>query len=415
MEYDLLILGGGASGLMAARSAAALSFRKKRPISILVVEGNQKLGKKLLATGNGRCNLSNLRAGPGFYHGDIGEGEAFLQRYPFQKIQDAFYGLGLLTESDSEGRVYPKNYQAAAVLQVLRYGCEELGVDFRCGFPVTAICKKGDSFVVTGPEGEKISAGRLILSAGGPASPAHSCLQNGEKLAASLGHKPIPFSPSLTPLRCAIPMVKALKGIRAKGVFSLMKGETCLYQEQGEVMFSGDALSGIALFNASSYLPEDEKDCWIAADFVPSMTVEEIMDYGKNVIRRHKTLSARQLFSGLLNLRLGEELLKTVLPGDKSSCGEIGNELLKQAAKAVKCYRFPVQGKGTFQQAQVSAGGVPLSQIDMRTMESRKTPGLYFTGELLNINGDCGGFNLHWAWGTGICAGENAAAAAMFS
>ena len=247
-QWNIAVIGAGASGLMAAYQAA----KALGPGSVLLLEGNPKPGKKLLATGNGRCNLTNLHIAPQHYHGDVEAAAPLLARYPAQRVMDAFGGMGLLCRADGEGRVYPNNLQAAAVLQTLWDACREAGVTERWAFPCKGITPQQGGFLLHGPEGQRLFARQCILACGGKASPKHSCPGGGYALAEALGLPVTGLRPSLAPLKSPAKALRSLKGMRCKARAALYCQGEAVYAESGEVLFGDGTLSGICIFNLSA-------------------------------------------------------------------------------------------------------------------------------------------------------------------
>jgi predicted Rossmann fold flavoprotein len=418
-DYDIAVVGGGAAGLMAARSAAITQQRGGRRTSVVLLEGNPKFGKKLLATGNGRCNLSNLELSIGHYHGDRELAAAVIEKFPTQRIIDEFEKMGLLCRADQEGRLYPNNLQAAAVLQALRFSCEEAQVQCVCGFLVSSITKEEKEFVLVSDSGERVRAGRCILASGGMASPRHSCSQNGYTLARELGHSIVKCLPVLVPVKSSSKLLKPLKGMRSKVYAALLADGKKVAGESGEVIFNEGALSGICIFNLSSLVGEWQrtgklqdkavKKLEISLDFAENYSWEELLHYLRQIKTRHSSLPGGELFSGLLNLKVGQELAKSFGIDRQRPVAGITDAELKKMTAGIKSQKFEVSGLSSFENAQVTSGGIPLSEVTVQTMESKICSGLYMAGELLHVNGDCGGYNLHWAWATGLCAGSSAA------
>lgn len=409
-RYEIIVVGAGASGLMAARRAATGLKSRGVPGRVLVTEGNEKPGKKLLATGNGRCNLTNLSISPDRYHGDVEAVQNLLEAYPAQRVMAEFEKMGLLCRADEEGRVYPNSLQAAAVLHVLGRDCEEAGVELLCGSSVTSIVPQEGGFLLQLSDGRRLFGKKCVLACGGAASPKHSLGEKGYRLARELGHSVTTLSPSLTFLKTADKMPRALKGIRCKAMAFLYQSGKKLGEERGEVLFGDGSLSGICVFNLSAKLREGEKreQTELVLDLLEQLSISRLLEYWSKLKKEHPALLAQELFSGLLNLRLGEELVKRVGIRRDAPVSSLGEADLKRASHMAKELRFSITGTGTWENAQVTAGGVPLREIDLQTMESKIQPGLYLTGELLNLDGDCGGYNLHWAWATGMQAGSGA-------
>lgn len=416
-KTDVVIIGGGAAGLMAACSAAQ-TLKKKG--AVVVVEGNQKLGRKLLATGNGRCNLTNMNVSPLHYHGDVHEINRLLEVYSPERIRSIFREMGLVTKADEEGRVYPNNLQAAAVLSALRSCAEENGADCVIGSAAISVLKTKSGFRVKCENGEEIEAARCILACGGAASPKHSCSADGYAFAKDLGHSVTALYPALTQLICRGKVFKSLSGMRCAVTAALLADGKPVYSESGEVLFSDVGLSGICIFGLSVYAGEffaagtvegkAYKSLGVSLDCLPEWTFSEIASYLNEVKTHFPNRMAGDLLSGLLNMKIGFALIQAAGIDVNMSAKFISTAQLQKLASIIKAWKFEVMGTKSWNDAQVTAGGVPLREIDAITFASRKVRGLYMTGEMLNIHGDCGGYNLHFAWATGHSAGKAAAA-----
>ena len=396
-QTDILIIGGGAAGLMAA---VTIGPRK----SVALVDGNPKFGKKLLATGHGRCNLTNLAIDPQYYHGDPLLREV-LELVPAQQVLDTFAQMGLLCRADGEGRVYPRSLQAAAVLRALDSALPDSLLRLN-ELQITTLRRQGDCFLATTQSGEEILAQKVLLACGGKASPAHS-VGSGYELAQGLGHHVTALVPSLAPLRVEGKVTRALKGMRCRATAALYQNGKTIHAESGEVIFGDGQLSGICMFNLCARLRETGTDnLEVGLDLVPELEEKELLAYFRNLCSIRPQLPAGELCSGLLNLRVGRELVKTAgLPMD-TELQTLREPQIARLVSLCKDWRFAVIGPAGWKDAQVTAGGVPLSEVERSTMESKLCPGLYLAGELLDADGDCGGYNLHWAWATGLLAGE---------
>lgn len=399
MDCRVAVIGAGASGLCCALAAAEKG-------GVLLLEGNPKPGRKLSATGNGRCNLTNLNISPARYHGDVGLAKGLLERWPAGRLTDAFYNrLGLITRSDSEGRVYPNSFQAAAVTGALAAACGEAGVRAEYGFQAGSVSRRGSGFLITAKDARTVRAKYCVLACGGRASPRHSA-GDGYALARQLGHSVTGLSPSLSGLRVRGRFTRSLKGMRCKARASLQRDGREIYGESGEVIFGDGSVSGICVMNLSARmrgLPAG--GLTLHLDLLEQLTRSELTAYLRDFAGAHPKRPAGELFSGALNLRVGREL--TRLLGYDCALGGLSPGQIGKAAGLAKDLALEVEGVLGWEQAQVTAGGVPLGEIDPESMESRLCPGLYICGELLDVDGDCGGFNLHWAFCTGLFAGEN--------
>ena len=416
-KIGIAVVGGGAAGLMAAGQAAARL--KKSAGGVSVFEGAPRVGKKLLATGNGRCNLTNVRAAPSFYHGEPEQAEPLLRVISPAQVTDVFEEMGLFCREEEEGRVYPRSGQAASVLDALRLFLQRNGGSERCGAAISGIKRVPGGFLLRAAEGNEIHARRVILAQGGKASPQISS-DGGIPLAEMLGHSVTPLFPALVPVRTNPELVRALKGVRSRGTAELLADGRPVKREEGEVQFTDRGLSGICVFQlsraASEFFSRGTvcgrrcRKLEISLDLLPDFDCGKVLELLERLALLYPELPARELPFGLMNKRAGQEAVKRALLQDPGRKAEgFSREQLRAVAQTMKSYVFPVTGVLPWRDAQVTAGGVPLSQIVLPKMESRVCPGAYLAGEMLNLDGDCGGFNLHWAWISGIAAGRSAA------
>ena len=285
-RWEIVLVGAGAAGLMAAwRAARELGTGK-----VLLLEGNGKPGKKLLATGNGRCNLTNLGAEPCRYHGDRDLAAPLLAQYPPARVLEAFRAMGLVCREDGEGRVYPYNFQAAAVLQALWTACQEAGAQARWDSPVTGVRREKGGFLLETAGGEKLFARQCLLCAGGKASPKHS-KGEGYSLAEGLGHQVTALRPSLAPLKSPAKCLHSLKGMRARAKAGLYRRGRLVWEESGEVQFGDGALSGICLFDLSARL-EGPGPWEVRLDLAEDWEEAQVLGYLKDLRRQHPRRSA---------------------------------------------------------------------------------------------------------------------------
>lgn len=421
-KVDIAVVGGGAAGLMAAVTAAHQCKAQKlsKPATIVVLEGAARVGKKLLATGNGRCNLTNTHMDISHYYGDSCLIKPILEQYTPQSVMDSFLSLGLLCREEDEGRVYPYNVQASAVLEILRRQLDDLRVEIICDFSSVSIQKISRGFELFSNDGQIVLAKNVILAFGGKASPQLGSNGSGFTLAQSLGHSVTPLFPALVPLKTTPERAKPLKGMRSAAVASLLADGKTLKKEIGEVQFAETGLSGICIFQLSRFVSEyfaTHKICEkpyefieISLDLMPDYSKADIVDFLQKTGRLFPNLPASEMLTGLLNKRVGQEIVKHTLPQlTGKSLSSLKAFQLHAVADTIKDFRFTVTGTMPWQNAQVTAGGVPLGEVELTSMRSRKCGNLYLAGELLNIDGDCGGYNLHWAWCSGIIAGRAAA------
>ncbi len=377
----MAIIGAGASGLIAAVSAKQLGC------DFVLYEREARAGKKLLATGNGRCNLSNRILDPCRYHGDVAFANVALSSFGHEALVRFFDDIGIpITYEDS--RAYPKGLQASGVLDMLRLAegsCE------RCGEAVEHIQRKGNQYLLKTQAGTALYD-KVIVCVGGKAAPN---LSGGGSYALleELGHKITPLKPSIVQLVCD--HTRPLEGIKVEAAVSL--GERC---ETGEVLFTGYGLSGPPILQLS----RDAKGKVLSLDLAPDMTFDDLLN---ELLRRRRIdyLTAENFFTGFLNKKVGRELLKLggVVPLSRP-VRDIKEQEIKRLVSLLKGWRFFIKDTRGFDAAQVTAGGISCHDFYPDTMESRLARGVYAAGEVLNIDGDCGGFNLQWAFSSARAA-----------
>lgn len=399
-HFDVIILGGGASGLLCAVTAK----RQQPRLTVAVVEKNDRVGKKLLATGNGRCNLTHDGMSAAHFTGSFRrQSQTVFDRVGTQQLLAHFKALGLLTTGDSEGRYYPLSRQASSVLDTLRFHCDNLGVRLFCGETVNSI-RRRQGFTVT-TAGAILTAPRLVIAAGSKAAPKLGGSGNSTDILKNLGHTVIPFAPALCPVKTASPVLKSLKGLRAHGAVTLLRGGSSIQTAHGEVQFNEDCLSGICVFDLSLFA---QKGDLIRLDLLPGIAEAEVYRLLAQNRRHFSRQTADNLLTGILQKRLAQAVLKTARVTDFSrTCAALTDEELRAAAQAAKALAFPVTGNADFDRAQACTGGVHGAEIDAHTMQSKRCKGLYICGEAIDLCGICGGYNLHFAFASGIIAGES--------
>ena len=394
------VIGGGAAGLMCAVQAAK-RYPDKR---IAVIEKADRVGKKLLVTGNGRCNLSNLNASSADYHGEGSEQliNILFEKYPPEAVLKSFKALGLFSRSDSEGRVYPLSNQASSVLDILRLNIKELGVEELCGFDIRDIVKTSSGFEITSTD-RKVFAQKLVVATGGRAD--HAGRESGSAdILRMLGLSTVKPTPSLSPVKVRCELLRSLKGVRADARVTLMKGGKALKAERGEVQFAEEALSGICVFNLSR--EANKGGCELSLDLLPDYNTDDVRAEITRRVKSRPYAPAGELFTGVFHKNLGLFILKSSGIKPSALCSDISDKEISALCKRVKDRRFTCEENHDFRKAQVTAGGIKLSEIDPKTFEARRIKDLYIVGEALDIDGDCGGYNLQFAFASGMCAGE---------
>ncbi len=402
-NFDIIIIGGGASGLCAAIESAGTNGGAQ----IALLEKLPRVGKKLLVTGNGRCNLTNTNAdeksynAPGFAAGAI-------SLFGTESTVEFFKGLGLLTVTDDEGRVYPSSGTASSVLDVLRFEADRLGVKTFCDTPVNSVAAEKDAFLING----EFAAKRLILACGGKASPVHGSDGSGYALLRSLGHSVTSVYPSLVQIKTETSFVKPLKGIRAAAEIRIEADGKTVSSSRGEILFTDYGISGIAAMEVSREVSrlKNLKSCFAVIDLLPAFSYDAVFECVSTVSRRSPDLPVENLLNGILPKRLGQSICSLVSDVSLSMpVSALSEHQIRAIVSEIKARRVAVTGTNGFNAAQVTSGGAELSQFYHDTLQSRFVKGLYACGELLDIDGGCGGYNLQWAWASGRLAGTSAA------
>lgn len=401
MKYDILILGGGAAGLLAG------AYLAKHGVRTAILEKSPRVGKKLAATGNGRCNLTNLHATPA----DFGASAAFtrpaMEAFPPETVMSIFGEMGVVCVPDEEGRVYPMSNQASSVLDVLRAEFAERGGEEIVEFCVDRLSRKGDLWHVHSADGRTLTAPRVLLAMGGQAAPNLGGAPDGIHLLRDLGYRIKPCFPALTPLKCDHPRLKSLKGIRAAGSVALCIDDKIVASETGEILFQDYGLSGIAVMQLSGTAAQAlsrQKRVSLRLNLCGLSKRRALTQ----LTERREILTARpqeNFLTGWMNKRLGQVLLKIAGCDDlQAPSGDIADAQLDRLAEIMTGWTIPVTASPGYAQAQVTRGGADTAEFDPATLQSRRHPGLYIAGELLDVDGPCGGFNLQWAWASALLA-----------
>ncbi len=402
-KSDLAVVGAGAAGLVAAISAA------RRGASVTVLERLPWIGKKLLATGGGRCNLLNERlAAAAFTATDPSLVPSILERFGGPEIRAFFEGLGLRLQTDETGRVYPATNQAASVLKVLELETARLGIDIATRFDVERIGSAAGSFRIGAADGRNVEARAVVLAGGGRSFPALGSNGSGHDLAASFGHRIVKPVPSGVPLLAKVRMCHFLQGQRMRVRIEARVGGRRTQEAEGELLFAQYGLSGTAALDVSEGLSialnrEGRVDTTVVVDFLPFMSEEDV---AAELTRRLAAgWAPKDLVSGLLPEKFClflPQLLGELgdRPGERVDAGSA-----RRLASLLKAREFRVQGTRGWNEAEFTSGGVDAGEVKPGTLESKLRRGLYLAGEVLDVQGGRGGFNLAWAWASGFVAG----------
>ena len=399
-KTDVTVIGAGASGMTAAIRAAS----KQR--KVILVEKQVNPGRKILASGNGRCNLLNL--GKPRYYGDSDFAESVLKQCPADDIISFFKYYGLAVTTEDEDRMYPYSFQAASVLNVLKNAIYLNGVSMMTGFNALSVQKEKDSFLITGENGDTIQTAKVIIACGGAAQPKLGGTYDGYQILHSLGHTIIPTYPALVSLTTDPKSISGLSGIRSHCEITLVNDRKVLHQEKGEILFTDYGISGICVMQCARFTEKEKTQLQI--NFVSGI-YENTEDVTEELRRRQKMLSDLSpvsLFDGILPERISFAVLKQAgIPLHGETAGSLLDNELRSIADRVMCYKVIITGTRGMDFAQVTAGGADCGEFISETMESRIISGVHAAGEVLNVDGDCGGFNLMFAFSSGIIAGRS--------
>lgn len=403
-RFVCAVVGGGAAGL----AAAVFCARRLGGDAVLLLEKGPRVGKKLLSTGNGTCNITNISASPEHYYGgDPTFTAPALTAFPPTAAMDFFRSIGVDCVTRPDGRVYPRCEQAGAVLDCLRLALSQLGVTVCCDTAVTAVTPQKNGFLLRAG-GDTVIADRVLLATGGAAAPALGGSAESYALSLNLGHRKTPLFPAIVQVRTDTTLVRAMKGLRLDAAVTFLLDGVPVASHTGEVLFTDYGLSGPAVMQISRVVGDWERrrkgTLTVSLNLLPELSREQVMERLKERCELGRT--GEDFFTGLLNKRIGQTVCRAA---GIALTDPITSRHLPRLCDILQSFSFVVTGTQGFGGAQVTAGGIITADVDPRTMESRHTPGLYLLGELLDVDGDCGGFNLQWAWSSAYVAARAAA------
>lgn len=404
MQTDCIILGGGASGLAACAVLAGAGAR------VTLVERLDRVGKKILASGNGRCNLSNAQMDADLY----GEAEPFVRRVyartPPAEVAGFFSSLGLMTACE-EGRIYPRTMAAASVLDVLRAACAQENVRVMTGCTAAAITpSRRGGWSVALQSGEGLFAPVVLACMGGSAAPHLGTDGSGARLLQALGHRMTPVYPALVQLRCEHPALRSLKGVRVQAALTLLSDRRPVAREAGELLFADYGVSGVCVFQLSRHAARalgEGRRVALQVNLLPEIPAQALPAWLDERIDSLPGRDASGLFAGVFPRLLAQAVLRQAGVPLETPADRLSPQARGALAQAIGAFPLPVTGTQGFASAQVTAGGVRLDEVDPDTMASRLHDGLYLAGELLDVDGPCGGYNLHFAFASGITAAKD--------
>lgn len=404
MSNKVIVVGGGAAGMM----AAVVASRNGSQVTLL--ERNDRVGKKLLATGNGRCNYTNLNASIANYHGKNRKfAQEALSELNVDKTIDFFEDLGITPAYEDGGKVYPLSFQSSSMLDVFRFELENRNIDLITEAFVSEI-RKRDKFTVKLKDDRSFQADRVIVATGGMAMPVSGSDGNGYSLVKKLGHSVTETFPGLVQLKLEGNIFKQIAGVKFVGKVGVYHKNSLLVEDYGDVLFTDYGISGPPVLQISrraiDYMNKG-LDVELRVAIIHNKSSKEIQEYFINRFRKMSDKTIQQGLIGFVNKKLILPILKSLNIDKNTLAKDLNMKEIESLAKLFTSWSFKVTGNKGWGQAQVTAGGVDTKGLDSKTMESKLIDGLYIVGELLDIDGDCGGFNLQWAWSSGYLAGIN--------
>ena len=408
--YDIAVIGGGAAGCMAAIRAAHLGKR------VLLVERNDSIGRKMLITGKGRCNLTNTANIDTFIEKFGAQGEFLRTAFHLffnEDLMDFFMSLGVPTKVERQGRVFPADDKAASVVGALKNALISGGAEIVYNTRVTAIAKSGDSFKLASEDDRSFSAAKVIIATGGASYKVTGSTGDGFNIAKTSGHKVVPLTPGLVPLTVKETWIKELQGVALENIRITFKyGKKYLASGVGELMFTHFGVSGPLVLDMSSQVLElvkEHKEVQLLIDLKPGLREEQLESKLLHKFKIKGNTSLKNLMKDLLPQRLVDRFLKLLYLRDDIKANQITQAERRSIITNLKAFPLTVTGSLAIEEAMVTGGGVSAKEIDPRTMESRIVPGIYFAGEVVEGAAPSGGYTLQQAFSTGYLAGEKAA------
>lgn len=403
----VVVIGGGAAGMLAAISAARLGAH------VTILEKNQRVGKKILATGNGRCNFTNVNAECSCY---CSENPEFVKKalsfFTVSETISFFENLGIQHRVEEMGKVYPMSDQASSILDVLLYELNRLGVNLICDSNVVDILPENDKFIINTEDGRVYKGDSVVLTTGGKAMPASGSDGYGYDLALKLGHSMTDIFPALVQLMLDGDFFKRIDGVKLVGTAEILDKDKSIIKDRGDILFTNYGVSGPPILQISrkaGELLKRGKKATLSIKILDTMSKQEVRSLIERRFQADSEKSVEFSFVGLINKRLIPVVLNQAGINDlKRPVSSITAKDLERISQILTDWRFNIKGTKSWPSAQVTAGGINTREIDENTMESLLVKRLYFAGEIMDIDGMCGGYNLQWAWSSGFIAGRNA-------
>ena len=398
--FKVAIVGAGASGLVAAIVAA------RNGAQVFVYEKNNKIGKKILATGNGRCNVTNENIKLTNYHGlNPSFINPSINHFQTSTCKDFFRELGIEMVEGQKGRLYPKSLQSSSIVELLVYECTRLGVKFFLNREVKKIQKTDKEFIIY-VEDESLHVKSVLIATGGLAMPSLGSCDSGYEFAKSFGHSVVPTHATLVQLICKEDL-KSISGVKIQGDIEVFVDNEIKSIKSGDILFTNYGISGSAVLDVSRVVANAlhfKRKVHVKIDLLPEYTKEQLKNLLKKRLKFSNSKSVELWLEGFINSKLARFIAKSLYV---KNADDLNNKELTKLVYTLKNMNLYVEETKGYKTAEVTAGGINTKEIDATTMESKLEQGLYFSGEVIDIDGDCGGYNLHWAWASGYTAGKN--------
>ena len=403
---DVIIIGGGPAGILCA---AAIKENAKEMVNVTIVERLEKMGKKILATGNGKCNFTNKNLSPRRYNNPKFVTPT-LSKYGYKEIVEYLESIGLLSKEISEGRMYPYTESATTVLEVMRMHLNRLGVNVKTNYEVNKVVEKNGRYLVYNKNQRNyyLECDYLVFACGGASAPVLGSNGSGYGLLKPFKVKVTDIYPGLVGIKSDITTLKVLNGLRFKCNVSVYEKKTksCVWIEYGEVQFKGDGISGIVVMEASTFMARHQGNYVINLDLMPEASLDDtirMLNIRKELFESSEVLN---LLTGMLPKMLGQVILKKASIDMNSYIKNLTKANIVKIAGLIKAFPLDVKGDYGFERSQVTVGGVSLTEVDNETLEIRKMPNAYVCGEMIDIDGECGGYNMQWALASGYLVGK---------
>lgn len=397
------VIGAGAAGLMASIYLKEQAVKNNHDLEVVVLEKNDRVGKKILSTGNGKCNFSNVYLEPKYYNNPEFV-KPILESFSHSNLQEWFREKGLLSKVDKEGRIYPLTETASSVLDIFRLELEKKNIHVMTSFDVSKIKQKGSGYIVSDGK-NNIYTDYLIIATGGLSAPVLGSSGTGHKILKEMGVSLTKMQPGLVGIKTNKESIRSLSGLRMKALVKLYEENSLVKEEQGEIQFKDDGISGIVIMNIASKI-KNISNASLVVDMLPTLQEEDIFNYLINKQKDYGNFNINQLLIGLLPNVLALKILKDLSFKDNIKIKHLHKEDLSKIVKIIKKYQFKVVSLYGFDRSQVTVGGIDLKEVD-NNLELKKLPNIFLCGEILDIDGMCGGYNLHFAFASAVLVAKS--------